>query len=783
MSSRGRKRYAKTAGRGVVACGMLIAGILSAGTVARAGMAARARQPAQGASRPAPVLSAADSALLQRMIDAEDARASDSATLAPIYAGLRDANPEVRRIAVRALGRLERAAALGPLRKAFDDTSAAVRAEAINALGQILQGEMQRAGSVAERRDSVARAVAAASALIHALAASEADPRVREITARTLGRLPYASVAEAQTAANAIGELTTAAAGHVQPPPDSAPPFGVVHGMDALLRRFAAVRRAPAFVRAAAGSRAGNAVKGVGATDGTARERDVIRTSVAGRLLSTTPPSAPALDTSDVQSVRAGFLADFAASDPQRRRQAVSMVTTAALDDSTRARLIDAALRDASATVRLEGVRAFARRRGVPCAPLRAATRDANAHVALAAIDALGAPCEGSDIALERLAGLVRSIPRGAVARRGTRGSWHEGAHAIVALARVAPERARAALPGLAAHPVWQVRMYAARAAGPLADTATLIRLTRDDADNVRDAAVTSLAELVRPPAAGSGRLAIPRSERLDSIFVAQLARRDYQLVLDAAKALDGAPPSARLVDALLNALDRITAERSETSRDPRMELLARIQTFGTADQTSRVAPYLHDFDEAVAERAAAVLRGWGQAEAVAAPRPLVPVPVSLDAVNRVRDARIRVTMAQESGGGSFEMRLFVDEAPATVARVVSLVRRGYYNGLTFHRVAPNFVIQGGGPGANEYSGAARFMRDELGLRSHARGTVGISTRGRDSGDAQIFINLIDNWRLDHEFTVFAEVVRGMDVVDGILEGDVMSRVEILDAR
>jgi cyclophilin family peptidyl-prolyl cis-trans isomerase len=146
----------------------------------------------------------------------------------------------------------------------------------------------------------------------------------------------------------------------------------------------------------------------------------------------------------------------------------------------------------------------------------------------------------------------------------------------------------------------------------------------------------------------------------------------------------------------------------------------------------------------------------------------------------QLRTTRVRITMAPQSGGGSFEIRLFADEAPATVTRFVALARRGYYNGLTFHRMATNFVIQGGSPGANEYVGADRFMRDEVGLRSHERGTLGISTRGRDTGDAQIFVNLIDNWRLDHDYTVFAEVVRGMDVVDGVLEGDTIARIEVL---
>jgi cyclophilin family peptidyl-prolyl cis-trans isomerase len=128
-------------------------------------------------------------------------------------------------------------------------------------------------------------------------------------------------------------------------------------------------------------------------------------------------------------------------------------------------------------------------------------------------------------------------------------------------------------------------------------------------------------------------------------------------------------------------------------------------------------------------------------------------------------------------------MRLFADEAPATVARFVASARRGYYNGLTFHREATNFVIQGGSPGANEYVGAERFMRDELALRSHARGTLGISTRGRDTGDEQIFVNTIDNWRLDHDYTVFGEITRGLDVADAVLEGDVIARIEVIGAR
>jgi cyclophilin family peptidyl-prolyl cis-trans isomerase len=129
---------------------------------------------------------------------------------------------------------------------------------------------------------------------------------------------------------------------------------------------------------------------------------------------------------------------------------------------------------------------------------------------------------------------------------------------------------------------------------------------------------------------------------------------------------------------------------------------------------------------------------------------------------------------------GTFELALFTSVAPLTVLKFAHLAEAGYYNGLTFHRVVPNFVIQGGSPGANEYVGDATFMRDEVGLWPHVRGAVGISTRGRDTGDAQIFVDLVDNPRLDHAYTVFAQVLNGMDVVDRILEGDVIDRIDII---
>jgi cyclophilin family peptidyl-prolyl cis-trans isomerase len=387
------------------------------------------------------------------------------------------------------------------------------------------------------------------------------------------------------------------------------------------------------------------------------------------------------------------------------------------------------------------------------CAPIKAAAGDANPHVKLQAIDQLGQPCPANDNAAAELPTLVSTLD----ARPRT---WHVPAHALVSLARSDPAAARKALPRFVQHPTWQVRMYAARAAGILSNVDDLKALAVDPHDNVREAALSSLVDLKRPEAVAVA---------LDS-----LTRLDYQLILAAVRALEDKALAAKATTPLLTALGRITKQHKDTSRDPRMAILNRLQAYGDASQAIHVEGYLKDFDPAIAAKAAEILTAWTGKPRTAAPQPLTPPGVTSAMVAALRGKVLRFHMA---GLGHFDIGLEVDAAPLTAIRIARRAGEGYYNGLTFHRMAPNFVIQGGSPGANEYSGEPRFMRDEVGL--HYRGTVGISTRGRDTGDAQIFVNLIDSPRLDHAYTVFGTVIDGMAVVDGILEGDVIERVEL----
>jgi cyclophilin family peptidyl-prolyl cis-trans isomerase len=313
-----------------------------------------------------------------------------------------------------------------------------------------------------------------------------------------------------------------------------------------------------------------------------------------------------------------------------------------------------------------------------------------------------------------------------------------------------------------------RVRLAAADSAATCADDGTsLLALAHAPDDNVRAGAITGLSRT-----AGHAD---------DTVFIGALSARGYQVVLAAANALRGSPDGARAVPALLGALDRLTTERRENSRDERMAILARLAEFATPADTPRLRAYTADFDTTVAAKAAGMLSAWTGAIVVPHARPLPIRTEPLARIFRTRGMQLRITMAPSSGGGMILIDLFTTEAPATIARITRLARAHYYDGLSFHRYVPSFVIQGGSPGANEQVGDAAFMRDELGGHSHLRGTVGISTRGHDTGDAQFFINLADNKRLDHDYTVFGEVVSGMDVVERIRAGDIMQRVEVVN--
>ena len=128
---------------------------------------------------------------------------------------------------------------------------------------------------------------------------------------------------------------------------------------------------------------------------------------------------------------------------------------------------------------------------------------------------------------------------------------------------------------------------------------------------------------------------------------------------------------------------------------------------------------------------------------------------------------------------GSFTMALLPDEAPLTVDNFVQLSRRGYYRGIVFHRVVPNFVIQDGDPRGDGNGGPGYTIRCEINEVPYDRGTVGMALSGKDTGGSQWFVTHAPQPHLDGGYTVFGRVVSGMNVVDAIIRGDVIKSIVI----
>lgn len=603
----------------------------------------------------------------RRILEAEDARSADPSAL---VRALQSDNPRLQRLAVRAIGRLERpslASAVSPLLGSGDPE---IRTEVVQALGQM--GVMP---------DWVS------------LLRSEKDFGVRAAIYVTIGRVAPASPEIEKALAAGLAET------------DPVARTGAAHGLEALLRLNAKTLQPSAATV------------------------DALRKLVRGlRPPNSQTPKTPPL------AAELALLALNAAGDNDAETIAV-----AAEDANPQVRRLAVMVsrqwkEDSSALVRVEALRVAGN-----CERALRALVDSSEHVVLTAIDLMGTQkCD--PVSLERILDSDRS--------------WRRQGHAIVALARVRPEAIRSRMPKLIASPVWQLRAWAARAAVIAKDEVSRKRLLADKEPNV-------VAEAIASPEDG----------------VAALRSNHYGLVLTAARAMKSWPRVATAVPVLLETLERITAERKATSRDPRLEILDRLREANDRQSLERIRKLVADPEPAVAKRAAEV------ASAISG-SPVPPVTLRYETeplppaefIQKLRGATARIRMRE---AGSFTIALLADDAPATVATFARLAEQRYYDGLTFHRIVPNFVIQGGSPGANEYVGIGPYMRDEVGMRSHLRGTLGISTRGRDTGDAQIFVNLVDNFRLDHGYTVFAEVIEGMSSVDRIQEGDVIESVEV----
>jgi len=355
-----------------------------------------------------------------------------------------------------------------------------------------------------------------------------------------------------------------------------------------------------------------------------------------------------------------------------------------------------------------------------------------------------------------------------AVAARAAAARGRESGVALVALAAGRHPRAGELVRAAAASPDTDVRAHAAEAAGILQEGDLLIRLSGDPAPVVKGAAAE--ARLV---------LAETAADKGASVASQLLADADEGVRADVFNWLGTHPVvgGEKLTGPYAEAL---AGNNDEVAQSALGALAARAKA--VPKETAGVVSLL---GKAVASRNYVLRRDAGArlAELGRPAAPLTPQETgrSLDDYRDiVRSTRRPRTVEIRTARGTLRIRLDCPQAPLTCLNFLQLAAQGFFNGLTFHRVVPDFVIQGGDPRGDGFGGPGYDIRDEINRLRYTRGTVGMALSGPDTGGSQFFIALSEQPHLDGGYTAFGRVVAS-DEIDEILDsiegGDLIESV------
>jgi cyclophilin family peptidyl-prolyl cis-trans isomerase/HEAT repeat protein len=339
---------------------------------------------------------------------------------------------------------------------------------------------------------------------------------------------------------------------------------------------------------------------------------------------------------------------------------------------------------------------------------------------------------------------------------------------AMGALARLDPETFTATLSGLDADPDWGVRTAQAAALGSLPGALGFPRLSTMSQDPDVRVVPAVLAGLAASKAPGAAALIRGKLRAADVVIRSAAAQALAQL---------------KATDAVADLRAAYTAAAADEAYTARASILVALSQLDAAGTRPLLEEALNDKDWAVRVRAADLLRDQNVTDGIAAA--MRPATAGED----VESAEWKAVVAPrfspraliETDKGTIEIELAVLDAPLTSRNFMNLARKGFFNGVAFHRVVPDFVVQGGDPRGDGEGGPGYTIRDELNERPYLRGTVGMALDWRDTGGSQFFITHSPAPHLDARYTAFGTVVAGMEVVDTILPSDVIRRVRIRD--
>jgi cyclophilin family peptidyl-prolyl cis-trans isomerase/HEAT repeat protein len=339
-------------------------------------------------------------------------------------------------------------------------------------------------------------------------------------------------------------------------------------------------------------------------------------------------------------------------------------------------------------------------------------------------------------------------------------------ATAIRASAAIDPQGFPTVLSGMEPDQYWGVRAAIAEVLPAMPSDIAIERLRGmlDDQDKrVVPSVIDGLAKLKAPG--------------LEAVLPAQLKASDVGIRSAAARAIGALKPAG-------GAAALRDAYRADAGDDVRSAALTSLASYGPAEAVDTLKGALADKDWALRLKAAFLLKTLDPSvETAQAIRPAPGSPIAPYDLPDLVDPKVSPHAFIETAKGTIEIELSVIDAPQTAQNFITLARKGYFNGLQFHRVVPNFVIQGGDPRGDGSGGPGYSIRDELNDRPYVRGTVGTALSGPDTGGSQFFITHSPQPHLDAKYPVFGHVVSGMEVVDRIQQMDVIQRVRIWDGK
>ena len=323
--------------------------------------------------------------------------------------------------------------------------------------------------------------------------------------------------------------------------------------------------------------------------------------------------------------------------------------------------------------------------------------------------------------------------------------------------------------------PDWRRRAAVAGASGDTLDRAFAISralpLVRDRDPRVRQAAY---AGLVPPPS-------MSLEDSVHAILVSGLSDADFYVRATVIGALADRPSTADL-NAVLASYARAARD---SANDARLAAVQYVSALWKKDSASLTADWRTRLDgiavprdplERAAGKSVAPWAKWGRVAATARPQAWYRTLVRTTVLPVLAGKTISATIHTERGPLRLEMH--GADAPITVSNFLTLARSGYYRNTRFHRVVPNFVAQDGDPRDDGNGGPGYSIRDEMNRHRYERGAVGMALSGPDTGGSQYFLTHSPQPHLDGHYTIFARLVSGYDVLDRIVQGDRILRVE-----